>query len=179
VRIGVFGGWSTGLRRPAWRAAGDAIVKLRSRNRYHNRGSFRTCGKKPCKNAGFGTILQSWEFFKIMKINAILAISLAIAVSACGPGQPAKAPESATEAAAAPVPAGPEYDSAGVIATVDGQVVTLDHEGASAAGLVAGRAAFQAHADTLAEAPLAPGTRVAVRFRKVGATYELTDLKGR
>jgi len=124
-------------------------------------------------------IQQPLEFFKTMKLNVIIAISLVGALAACGPGQPSKAPKKPAEAAVTPAPAGPEYDSAGVIATVDGQVVTLDHEGASAAGLVAGRSAFQAHADTLAEAPLAPGTRVAVRFRKVGEGYELTELKGR
>lgn len=74
---------------------------------------------------------------------------------------------------------GPEYDSIGVIATLDGQAVTLDHEGASGAGLAAGRTAFQAYGDVLTEAPLTPGARVAFRFHKVGDAWELTELKAR
>ena len=114
-----------------------------------------------------------------MKIKIFSIFSLAVALVACGPGQSAKTPSKPAETAQTALPAGPEYDSTGVIAALDGQQVTLDHEGASAAGLVAGRAVFQAYADVLAEAPLAPGTRVAFKFRKVGAGYELTELKGR
>jgi hypothetical protein len=122
---------------------------------------------------------QAWNFFNIMKIKTIFAISLASALVACGPGQSAKAPSKAAETVSAAAPAGPEYDSTGVIAVLDGQSVTLDHDGASTASLAAGRTAFQAYADVLAEAPLAPGSRVAFRFRKAGAGYELTDLKAR
>ena len=82
---------------------------------------------------------------------------------------------------AAPValPTGPEYDSIGVIAVLDGQKVTLDHEGASAAKLAPGRTAFEAYGDILAEAPLTAGARVAFKFHKVGDTWELTELKVR
>lgn len=114
-----------------------------------------------------------------MKIKTIFAIFAVSALAACGPGQPAKAPSQAAEAAQTPVPAGPEHDSTGVIAALEGQQVTLDHEGASPAGLAAGRTAFQAYADVLAEAPLTPGARVTFKFRKVGAGYELTELTGR
>jgi hypothetical protein len=124
-------------------------------------------------------VRQAWKFFKSMKIKTISAIILASALAACGPGQSAKTPSKPAETAQIPVSAGPEYDSTGVIAALDGQSVTLDHEGASAASLAAGRAVFQAYADVLAEAPLTPGSRVAFKFRKVGAGYELTDLKGR
>lgn len=81
--------------------------------------------------------------------------------------------------AAIPVSAGPEYDSIGVIATLEGQVVTLDHEGASTAKLAAGRDTFQAYGDVLAEAPLALGTRVAFKFRKTATGYDLTELEAR
>jgi hypothetical protein len=114
-----------------------------------------------------------------MKMKIIFAIAVVGILAACGPGQSAKTPAKPAETAQTPVPAGPEYDSTGVIAALEGQLVTLDHEGASVAGLAAGRTAFQAYADVLAEAPLAPGTRVAFKFRKVGAGYELTELKAR
>jgi hypothetical protein len=114
-----------------------------------------------------------------MKIKTISAMCLVGALAACGPGKPAKTASEAPAAAPAALPAGPEYDSTGVIALVDGQAVTLDHEGASAARLGAGRTVFQAYGDILAEAPLTPGARVAFRFRKVGEAWELTDLKSR
>ena len=101
------------------------------------------------------------------------------AVAACGPGKPAKTASEAAAASTAALPAGPEYDSTGVIAAVDGQKVTLDHEGASAAKLAPGRTAFQAHGDILAEVPLAPGARAAFKFRKVGEVWELTELTAR
>lgn len=101
------------------------------------------------------------------------------ALAACGPGKPAKTASEAPAAAPTALPAGPEYDSTGVIALVDGQAVTLDHEGASAAKLAPGRTAFQAYGDVLAEAPLTPGARVAFKFHKVGDAWELTELKGR
>ncbi|WP_255367584.1 copper-binding protein [Caulobacter sp. UNC279MFTsu5.1] len=66
-----------------------------------------------------------------------------------------------------------------MIAVLEGQTVTLDHEGASAAKLAAGRTAFQAYGDILAEAPLTPGARVAFRFHKAGDAWELTELKAR
>lgn len=74
---------------------------------------------------------------------------------------------------------GPEYDSTGVIAALDGQQVTLDHEDASAAKLAADRTVFQAYGDILAEAPLTPGARVTFKFRKTASGWDLTDLKAR
>jgi len=115
----------------------------------------------------------------MMKIKTISATILLAALSACGPGKPAKTSSDAPVAAAAALPTGPEYDSTGVIAVLDGQAVTLDHEGASSAGLAAGRTAFQAYGDILAEAPLTPGARVGFKFHKVGDVWELTELKGR
>ncbi|MBO9559577.1 MAG: copper-binding protein [Caulobacter sp.] len=114
-----------------------------------------------------------------MKTKIISAIALATMLSACGPGKPAKTASEAPVAAPAALPTGPEYDSIGVIADLDGQAVTLDHEGASAAKLPPGRTAFQAYGDILAEAPLAPGSRVAFKFHKVGDAWELTELKAR
>ena len=114
-----------------------------------------------------------------MKIKTISAFILLATLSACGPGKPARTASEVPATASAALPVGPEHDSIGVIASLDGQAVTLDHEGASGAGLAAGRTAFQAYGDSLAEAPLAPGTRVAFKFHKVGDVWELTDLKAR
>ena len=114
-----------------------------------------------------------------MKINAIVIALAAGSLVACGPGSQSQAPEKAAIAAPAVVPTGPEYDSTGVIAIIDGQTLTLDHEGASAAQLAPGRTVFMAYADVLAAAPLTPGARVSFRFRKVDGGYELTELKGR
>ena len=108
-----------------------------------------------------------------------MVFALAGALAACGPGKPAKTASGSPTAASASLPTSPEYDSIGVIALLDGQTVTLDHEGASGAGLAAGRTAFQAYGDSLAEAPLTPGARVAFKFHKVGDVWELTDLKAR
>ncbi len=104
---------------------------------------------------------------------------LACILTACGPGKTTKTASEAKNAPTATLPTGPEYDSIGVVAALNGQMITLDHEGASAAKLAAGRTAFQAYADVLAEAPLAPGARVTFKFHKVGAAWELTDLKAR
>jgi hypothetical protein len=114
-----------------------------------------------------------------MKIKIISAIAMLAALSACGPGKPAKTASEAPVAAPTALPTSPEYDSIGVIAGLDGQAVTLDHEGASAAKLAPGRTAFQAYGDILAEAPLTPGSRVAFKFHKVGDAWELTELKTR
>ena len=114
-----------------------------------------------------------------MKIKIISTIVVVMALSACGPGKSAKTASEAPAGAPAVLPTGPEYDSIGVIAVLDGQAVTLDHEGASAAKLAPGRTAFQAYGDILAEAPLAPGSRVAFKFHKAGDAWELTELKGR
>jgi hypothetical protein len=114
-----------------------------------------------------------------MKINTIAVVVIGGLLTACGPGASPKPPEKAPAAAPVAVPAGPEYDSTGVIAAVEGQTLTLDHDGASAAQLAAGRTDFTSYADVLAEAPLTAGARVSFKFRKVGGGYELTDLKGR
>jgi hypothetical protein len=114
-----------------------------------------------------------------MNLKIIVALMAASAVVACGPGPQKKtAAGPAATAVSAPV-AGPEYDSIGVIAAVDGVKVTLDHEGSTAAGLAPGRGIFALYGDVAAEAPLEPGSRVAFKFHKVGAGQELTALQAR
>ena len=101
------------------------------------------------------------------------------ALAACGPGKSAKTASERLATAPAPISTGPEYDSIGVIAALEGQQVTLDHEGASTAKLAAGRTVFQAYGDILAEAPITPGARVAFKVHKAGDIWELTELKAR
>lgn len=130
-------------------------------------------------NAVFGSIRLALKIIKTMKIKTISAVFLLGSLAACGPGKPANTDQKASSSVTAPLVTGPEYDSIGVIATLDGQLVTLDHEGASAAKLAAGRTGFQTYADVLAEAPLAPGARVGFKFHKVGDVWTLTELKAR
>lgn len=127
----------------------------------------------------FGSFRRLVNFDNSMKIKTISAIALTCALAACGPGKPAKTASEPASTAPVALPTSPECDSIGVIAVMDGQSVTLDHEGASAAQLAAGRTAFQAYGDILAEAPLTPGTRVKFKFHKVGDAWELTVLTPR
>ena len=78
-----------------------------------------------------------------------------------------------------PAETGPEYESVGVISSLEGRDLTLDHEGASGAGMPAGRDVFIAYADVLAEAPITPGARVAFRFHRTSEGLELTALTAR
>jgi hypothetical protein len=73
----------------------------------------------------------------------------------------------------------PAYDAQGVIASLDGQILTLDHDGASAAGLKPGRDQFKVYADVLAEAPIAPGSRVRFQFKKTPDGLEVSKLDTR
>jgi hypothetical protein len=73
----------------------------------------------------------------------------------------------------------PAYDAQGVIASLDGQILTLDHDGASAAGLKPGRDQFKVYADVLAEAPIAPGSRVTFQFKKTPDGLEVSKLDTR
>ncbi|WP_421738518.1 copper-binding protein [Caulobacter sp.] len=114
-----------------------------------------------------------------MKNNVILPIFVALTLTACGPGKPSAGVEKPHAEAVRPAETGPDYDSVGVISSLEGRVLTLDHEGASKAGLPAGRDGFIAYADVLAEAPITPGARVTFRFRRSSDGLELTALKAR
>lgn len=73
----------------------------------------------------------------------------------------------------------PAYDAQGVISSLDGQILTLDHDGASAAGLKPGRDKFKVYADVIAEAPIAPGSRVKFQFKKTPVGLEVSKLEPR
>ena len=109
----------------------------------------------------------------------IILIFAALTLAACGPGKQSSTVEKARVEAVEPPKTSPEYDSMGVISSLEGRDLTLDHEGASGAGLPAGRDVFIAYADVLAEAPITPGSRVAFRFHRTDEGLELTALKGR
>jgi hypothetical protein len=73
----------------------------------------------------------------------------------------------------------PAYDAQGVISGLDGQILTLDHDGASAAGLKPGRDRFKVYADVIAEAPITPGARVKFQFKKTPSGLEVSKLEPR
>ena len=105
------------------------------------------------------------------------------AARVAGCGQPAKKTgptpaEIARPAPLAPPPAGPVFQAAGTVAAVEGCKVTMDHE-AVAGGLAAGRTIFRAYADALAEAPLAPGARVAFSYQLAAGEPFIIEMKGR
>ncbi len=73
----------------------------------------------------------------------------------------------------------PAYDAQGVISSLEGQVMTLDHDGSAAASLKAGRDRFTVYADVLAEAPITPGSRVKFQFKQTPRGLEISGLERR
>ncbi|MDG2529666.1 copper-binding protein [Caulobacter endophyticus] len=116
-----------------------------------------------------------------MKFKAVFAFLAVFALAGCGPGDKGEGSKSPAVQPPPPISTAPQHETQGVISIVDGQVLTLDHDGASAAPLPAGRTVFQAYGDVLAEAPLEPGARVTFKFRKVavGEGWELTEMRAR
>jgi hypothetical protein len=114
-----------------------------------------------------------------MKNKTFLTICGLLLVAACGPAPQGSTPDKSAATAPQATKILPEYDSTGVISAVDGLTLTIDHDGASAAGVPAGRDAFVGFADVLSGAPLTPGSRVAFKFRKNGEALELSELKAR
>lgn len=115
----------------------------------------------------------------MMNYRNFLVISAVVALVGCG--EASRAPRS-TRGAVEAVPSSealPAYDAQGVISGLDGQSLTLDHDGASAAGLKAGRDRFKVYADVLAEAPITPGARVKFQFKKTPTGLEVSKLEPR
>jgi hypothetical protein len=115
-----------------------------------------------------------------MRIGPTLAL-LALMLAACGPSGPAqsdKAGGPSTARAGRALPTGPMLPGVGVIASLQGKTLTLDHE-AVEGGLPAGRHAFVADAALLAEGPLEPGARVAFTYQDWTPQPLLTGLKAR
>lgn len=115
----------------------------------------------------------------MLNYRNFLLLSGLVALAGCGDAsEPSRANPPAVEAVAS-TEALPAYEGQGVIAALEGQILTLDHDGASAAGLAAGRDQFKVYGDVLAEAPLAPGARVKFQFRKTPEGLELSKLEPR
>ena len=112
-----------------------------------------------------------------MKYKNIFSLLALVWLAACGKDSPAAGPDNSAVETVASTEHLPRYDSQGVIVTLDGQILTLDHGGASAAGLKPGRDGFKVYADVVADAPLAPGSRVSFAFKRTPQGLELTELR--
>jgi hypothetical protein len=99
-----------------------------------------------------------------MRLVFAPAVALGLVLAGCGPQRDAHAPSSAMAKAAEPVANTPVLSGVGTVASVDGQMVTLDHD-AVAGGLPAGRTVFRGYGDVLAEAPIEPSSRVAFKYQ--------------
>jgi hypothetical protein len=111
---------------------------------------------------------------------ACAALVLCFALAACGepPAQDAAKLHRPAAKTGRDLPAGPVLSGVGVIASVEGPAVTLDHE-AVAGGLPAGRNVFTGDAVIFAEAPLEPGARIAFSYQDWTPRPLLTELKAR
>lgn len=104
------------------------------------------------------------------------ALALAFLLASCGPG-----PE-AMKARARVIPAEPGgavFESVGVVSSVDGHWVVLDHDGAAGSGLAPGRTRFRTWGYVIAQSPGEPGSRVAFKFQKLGDGWALVEMTGR
>ena len=114
-----------------------------------------------------------------MNLRYFIAAFAILSLTACGQAsQDGRSKPSLVEA----IPSTeslPAYDAQGVISSLDGQILTLDHDGASAAGLKTGRDPFKVYADVIAEAPITPGARVKFQFKKTSTGLEISKLEPR
>jgi predicted small lipoprotein YifL len=99
-----------------------------------------------------------------MRLVFASALALGLVLTGCGPQGSSQAPPSEKAKTAEPVPNTPVLSGIGTVSSVDGQMVTLDHE-AVAGGLPAGRTVFRGYGDVLAEAPIEPSSRVAFKYQ--------------
>ena len=117
-----------------------------------------------------------------MKRFASVLVLVALALAGCGPSAGDGKDLKSTKARALiipPSPTGPVYASTGTVSAVDGSWVTLDHDGAAASGLAAGRTKFRTWADVIGQSPGEPGARVAFKFQKLGDGWALVEMTGR
>jgi hypothetical protein len=119
------------------------------------------------------------NFGKAMNIRYFVAAVAVLNLTACGQASQDGRSKPGVVEAMPSTESLPAYDAQGVISSLDGQILTLDHDGASAAGLKPGRDQFKVYADVIAEAPIAPGTRVKFQFKKTQAGLELSKLEPR
>ncbi|WP_454759327.1 copper-binding protein [Caulobacter segnis] len=119
------------------------------------------------------------NFGKAMNIRYFIAAAAGLSLTACGQASQDGRSKPGVVEAMPSTETLPAYDAQGVISSLDGQILTLDHDGASAAGLKPGRSQFKAYADVIAEAPIAPGTRVKFQVKKTSTGLELSKLEPR
>ncbi|MFY8209823.1 MAG: hypothetical protein ACOVOE_10920 [Caulobacter sp.] len=114
-----------------------------------------------------------------MNFRVIIGAVALLGLAACGRDSPETGPAGSAVEVVMSTEGLPKYDSEGVIASLEGQILTLDHEGASPAGLKPGRDRFRVYADVLAEAPITPGSRVSFSFKKTPRSLDIAQLRAR
>lgn len=115
----------------------------------------------------------------MMNCRHFFVLTGLVALAGCGEPSPTSSPRSPVFEAVESTEALPAYEAQGVISSLDGQTLTLDHDGATAAGLKPGRDRFKVYADVLAEAPITPGARVKFQFKKTPSGLEVSRLEFR
>lgn len=116
---------------------------------------------------------------KPMKFRDFSVAVIILSLAACGKASQENHSNPRVVEAMPSTEALPAYDAQGVISSLDGQMLTLDHDGASAAGLKPGRDQFKVYADVIAEAPITPGARVKFQFKKTPTGLEVSKLEPR
>lgn len=115
----------------------------------------------------------------MMNCRHLFVLVGVLTLAACGDASESSPAKPAAVEPVASAEMLPTYAAQGVISSLDGQILTLDHDGASAAGLRAGRNQFKVYADVLAEAPITPGARVRFEFKKTPTGLEVSKLEPR
>jgi hypothetical protein len=111
---------------------------------------------------------------KLVKYCNFLAVELVASLARCGQaGQDGRSKPGSVRSVASRESASADGER-GVISSLDGRILTLNHNGASAAGLKPGRHRFIVHIDVLAEAPITPGARVKFQFKKAPTGLEVS-----
>jgi septal ring-binding cell division protein DamX len=114
-----------------------------------------------------------------MIFRYFVAVMAVFSLAACGKASQEDQSHPAAVQAMPSTESLPAYDAQGVISSLEGQILTLDHDGASAAGLKPGRDQFKVYADVIAEAPITPGARVKFQFKKTPTGLEVSRLEPR
>lgn len=119
-----------------------------------------------------------------MKTISTLALVAALGLAACGPrDQSGSEPDLKSARARSKIipapPSGPVGEGVGTVVSTETVWVTLDHEGAAAAGLPAGRTRFRTWADVIEESPGEPGARVAFKAQRLGDGWAVVEMTGR
>lgn len=114
-------------------------------------------------------------------IAAAALVVLSLTAAACGPTPEERklAADRERSKIIPDAPTGPAHATTGTVHSADLRTVTLDHEGAAAAGLAPGRTTFRTWADVVANPLGEPGARVAVKVQKLGDGWAVVEMTGR